>query len=98
MTTLGWVGVTLLVAGGLAIVVEATVAAVWGRAVAVRAQTLAERLESERGMLQSDLEKLRLAMQETERLWRPYRKTLRWLTHPLTLALLESYARRRVAR
>jgi hypothetical protein len=96
--TLGWVGIGLLVAAGLAIVVEAVVAAVWGAALARRAMTLSERMNSERGMLESDLEKLRLALAETERLWRPYRTILRWLGHPLTIALLGSYRRRRLLR
>ena len=98
MTTLGWVGVGLLVAAGLAIVVEAVLAAIWGTAVARRAVKLSERLNSERGLLQADLETLRLALQETERLWRPYRTILRWVNHPLLIALLGSYRRRRLAR
>ena len=96
--TLGWVGVGLLVAAGLAIVVEAVVAALWGAALARRALALSARLKTERGMLESDLEKLRLAMEETERLWQPYRTILRWLGHPLTIALLGSYRRRRLLR
>ncbi|MEA2656556.1 MAG: hypothetical protein QOI23_1921 [Chloroflexota bacterium] len=98
MTTLGWVGVGLLVAAGLAIVVEAVLAAIWGMAVARRAVKLSERLNSERGMLQSDLETLRLALEETERLWRPYGTVLRWVNHPLVIALLGSYRRRRLLR
>jgi hypothetical protein len=95
---LGWVGIGLLVAAGLAIVVEAVLAAIWGTAVARRAVKVTERLKTERGMLESDLETLRLAMEETERLWRPYRTILRWLGHPLTIALLGSYRRRRLLR
>jgi hypothetical protein len=94
MTTLGWVGVALLVAAGLAILVEGAVAAAWGVGVARRAATLSERLQAERGLLEADLEKLRLAMAETRRLWRPYRIGLRWLSHPLTIALWQSYRRR----
>ena len=94
MTTLGWVGVALLVAAGLAILIEGAVAAVWGVGVARRAATLSERLQAERGLLEADLEKLRLAMAETRRLWRPYRSALRWLGHPLTIALWQSYRRR----
>jgi hypothetical protein len=94
VTTLGWVGIGLLVAAGLAIVVEAALAAFWGMAVARRALKLNEFLNNERAMLESDLEKLRLAMEETRRLWRPYRTILRWLGHPLTIALWRSYARR----
>jgi hypothetical protein len=98
VTTLGWVGIGLLVAAGLAIVVEGALAAVWGAAVAKRALKLSELLNTERGLLESDLEKLRLAMEETRRLWRPYRVALRWLAHPLTIALLQSYRRRWLVR
>jgi len=94
VTTLGWAGVGLLVAAGLAIVVEAVVAAWWGRAVAIHALTLSQRLETERRLVEADLEKLRLALEETKRLWRPYRMVLRWLQHPLLIALLGSYRRR----
>jgi hypothetical protein len=98
VTTLGWVGIGLLVAASLAIVVEAVLAAVWGTAVAKRAVKLSELLNSERGLLQADLETLRWALEETERLWRPYRTILGWLNHPLSIALLASYRRRRLLR
>jgi hypothetical protein len=98
VTTLGWAGVGLLVAAGLAIVIEGVVAAAWGRAVARRTLKLAVLLQTEREMLDSDLETLRLAMEETQRLWRPYRRILRWLRHPLTIALWQSYLRRGIAR
>ncbi len=88
----------MLVAAGLAIVVEAVLAAIWGTAVAKRAVKLSERLNSGRGLLQADLETLRLALEETERLWRPYRTILRWVNHPLFIALLASYRRRRLLR
>jgi hypothetical protein len=94
VTTLGWVGVGLLVAAGVAIVVESVVAAWWGMAVARRALTLSQRLETERRLVESDLEKLRLALEETKRLWRPYRMILRWVRHPLVIAMLGSYRRR----
>ena len=98
MTTLGWVGIGLLVAAGLAIIVEGVMAVVWSAGVAKRTQVLAERLEAERGSLEADLEKLRLALEEMRRLWGPYRTILRWLGHPLTIALLGSYRRRRLLR
>jgi hypothetical protein len=94
VTTLGWVGVGLLVAAAVVMVVEMALAAVWAVAVAKRATKLADRLETARGILESDLDKLRLAVEETQRLWRPYRTALRWLGHPLTIALLQSYLRR----
>jgi Tfp pilus assembly protein PilN len=96
--TFGWVGIGLLVVAGLAIVVEMVVVAVWGRALVKRSITLSERLQTERSLLEADLAKLRLAMEETKRLWRPYRTILRWLGHPLTIALLASYRRRRLLR
>jgi hypothetical protein len=98
VTVPGWVGVGLLVAAGLAIVVEAIVAGLWGAAVAKRALTLSRRLETDRRLVEADLEKLRLALAETQRLWRPYRIGLRWLQHPLVIALFASYRRRRLLR
>ena len=97
MSTLGWIGVWLLVAGALAIVVEGVLAVVWGAGLARRARALSAQLEEERGKIEADLERLRAALDETERLWQPYRRILRWLRHPLVIALLESFARRRVA-
>lgn len=98
MTRLGWVGVWLLVAGGLAILIEVTVMAVWSVAVGRRSRILAARLETERTLIEADLAKLRLAIEEMERLWRPYHKTLRFLRNPLVIALLQSYRRRAAAR
>jgi hypothetical protein len=66
--------------------------------VARRTAKLSERLQAERGLLEADLEKLRLAIAETSRLWRPYRIALRWLGHPLTIALWQSYRRRWILR
>ena len=97
MSTLGWIGVWLLVTGALAIVIEGVLAVVWGVGMARRTRALSERLETERGLIEADLEKLRAAMDETRRLWKPYRRVLRLLRHPLMIALLESFARRRAA-
>jgi hypothetical protein len=97
LSTLGWIGVGLLVAGTLAIVIEGVLAMVWGIGMARRTRALSERLETERGLIEADLEKLRAAMDETRRLWKPYRRVLRLLRHPLMIALLESFARRRAA-
>ena len=96
--TIGWVGIALLVAAGLAIGVEFVVALVWGMALAKRTRILSERLAVERGMVESDLETLRLAIEETQRLWKPYRRILRWVRHPLAFALMQSFLRRRLAR
>ena len=93
----GWVGGWLLIGSGLAIVIEGVLAAMWGIRMGKSARRLAERIETERGMIESDLNRLRLAIEETRRLWKPYRSALRWLRHPLVVALLQSYARRRSA-
>jgi hypothetical protein len=98
VTTLGWVGIGLLIAAGLMIVLEMALAAVWGRAVAKGTLALSQLMEAERGMLESDLEKLRLGIEEMQHLWGPYRTILRWLGHPLTIALWQSYRRRGMGR
>ncbi len=96
MTSFGWIGVWLLVGAVVAIVIEGVLAAVWALAVGRRTRALAELLQSEQAMLDDDVRRLRLALEEMERLWRPYGRTLRWLRHPLAIALMQSYARRRV--
>jgi hypothetical protein len=98
VTPLGWVGVWLLVAGVVAIVAEGVLAVVWGMEVAKRSRALQERIETERGLIEADLKRLQEALDETRRLWRPYRRALRWLRHPITIALMQSYAGRRVGR
>jgi hypothetical protein len=89
------IGVWLLVGSVVAIVLEGVVAAVWGAALARRSVALSERVQSERVLIEADLARLRAAIEEAGRLWRPYRRALRWVRHPLAIALLESYARRR---
>jgi hypothetical protein len=95
LSTLGWVGVWLLVASVVAIVIEGAVAALWTVSIAKRSRALSERLEAERGLIEADLARLRAAIEDARRLWVPYGRLLRWARHPLVLALLESYARRR---
>jgi hypothetical protein len=89
------IGVWLLVVSAVAVVVEGVLAAVWAVSLAKRSVALSERLESERALIEADLERLRAAVEEAKRLWLPYRRILRWVRHPLAIALLESLARRR---
>ena len=96
--TLGAIGIGLLVAAVIAIVIELTLMAVWGLAMGRRMQALSQRLVSQRAEIEADVEKLRRAIEETRVLWRPYRRVLRWLNHPLVIALLGSYRRRMAAR
>jgi hypothetical protein len=91
----GWIGVWLLVAGVVAIVVEGAVAAIWSVSMVKRSRALSEQLLVERGLIEADMARLRAAVEETRRLWGPYRRILRWVRHPLVIALLESYGRRR---
>ncbi len=95
---LGTIGIWLLVAAVIAIIVELTLMAVWGLAMGRRMQALSQRLASQRAEIEADVEKLRRAIEETRALWRPYGRVLRWLRHPLVLALLGSYRRRMAAR
>ncbi len=95
MTQLGWIGVWLLVASVAAIVLETVIALVWTRRVALRARALSEKIAAEQALLQQDVERLRLSVEEMRRLWKPYRRVLRWLNHPLVVALMQSYSRRR---
>jgi hypothetical protein len=94
---LGTIGIWLLVAGALAIIAEMVLVAVWSVALGRRMRELTERIEGERAQIKADVERLARAIEETKALWQPYRRLLRWLRHPLVLALLGSY-RRRMAR
>ncbi len=96
--TLSAIGIWLLVAAVLAIVVELALMAVWGLAMGRRMQALSQGLSSQRAEIQADVDKLKRAIEETRALWRPYRRALRWLRHPLVLALLGSYRRRMAMR
>ena len=89
------IGVWLLVASAIAIVVEGIVAAVWTVSIAKRSRLLSEQIEAGRGLIEADLARLSTAVEETRRLWTPYRRLLRLVRHPLAIALLQSYARRR---
>lgn len=88
------VGPWLLVAGGAVILVEGTISAVWSFRLIRQGRALAAMLERERGVVQSDVARLRGTLEETRRLWEPWRRALRWLRHPLVAAVLASFWRR----
>jgi len=98
MALLGTIGVGLLVTGAAAIGLEVALVVLWGVAMGRRMRVLTAYIEAERSGIQADVERLKLAIEETKRLWRPYRRILRWLRHPLVLALLGSYRRRLASR
>ena len=95
MTTAGWIGVVLLIAGSAAILLEAVVAGLWVRRISVRSRLMAHAMQTERGLIQADVMRLQRALDETALLWQPYGRALRWLRHPLIVALIESFIRRR---
>jgi hypothetical protein len=83
------------VVGAVAIAVEGVLAAVWAVSLVKLSRALSEAIEAQRALIEGDFARLRAAIEETERLWRPYKRILRWVRHPLVIALLESIARRR---
>ena len=91
---MGWFGVWLFVGSVVVIAVEVAVMSVWTLRLARRGRALSEALQAQRDVLEQDVQRLRGAMEETRLLWRPYRRALRWLRHPLVIALLASYRRR----
>jgi len=97
VTQVASIGIWLLFVGVVAIVLEGTLAGLWSLRLAKRARALSAQLMSERSQLRSDVERLQAALSETQVLWQPYRRLLRWLRHPLTIALMQSFARRRAA-
>jgi hypothetical protein len=91
LTTIGpW----LLVAGAALILVEGAVAAAWGFRLARQGKALATRLERDQSQVEADVQRLRETLEETRRLWAPYRRALLWLRHPLVAALMGSLWRR----
>jgi hypothetical protein len=98
MTPIGWYGVWLLVGSVGAILVEVALIGVWSLRLGRRARALTALIEGERGLIEADVARLRAALEETRTLWRPYARILRWLRHPLVVALIGSYRRRWAAR
>jgi hypothetical protein len=91
---IGTVGVWLLITCAVVIAGECVLAAVWSLRLARKSATLRMQIESERAQIQSGVERLRAALVETRELWRPYARLLRWVRHPLVIALVQSYTRR----
>lgn len=87
-------GPWLLALGVAAILVEGAVSAVWSVRMVRQGRALAAMLERERGLVQSDVARLRETLEETRRLWEPWRQAWRRLRHPLVAALLASFWRR----
>jgi hypothetical protein len=97
VSDLSLIGIWLLVASVAVIALEGLLAALWSVRLSTRARVLSERLMSERLALEADVQRLRMTLNETAELWQPYRRLMRLLQHPLAVALMQSYARRRMA-
>ena len=97
MSDLSLIGIWLLVASVAVIALEGLLAALWSVLLSRRAMVLSERLMAERLSLEADVQRLRMTLDETVELWQPYRRLMRVLQHPLAVALMQSYARRRMA-
>jgi hypothetical protein len=93
-----WYGVWLLVGSAAVIVVEVALVGIWSLRLGRRARALTRMVEGERTLIQADVARLRAALEEMQMLWRPYGRILRWLRHPLVIALIGSYRRRWAAR
>ena len=95
----GWVGLSLMGLGLLLVVFASLVTLpralrFWRRVVALR-----ELLAQGGGAVIEELEEFAILRQEREALLRPYTRLRRYLAHPLTVALAQSYLhRRRTAR
>jgi hypothetical protein len=98
VTSLGWYGVWLLVASAAVIAIEVALVGIWSLRLSRRARALTRIVEGERTLIQADVARLRAALEEMRTLWRPYSRVLRWLRHPLVIALIGSYRRRWAAR
>ena len=90
----GLIGIYLLIAAAIAIVIECGLAAWWSVRIARRSQALNEKLLSERANLEADVARLRMSIEEMKVLWEPYGRLLRWVQHPLVIALIQSFVRR----
>jgi hypothetical protein len=98
MTAVGWMGIWLLVAGVGLIVVELAVLAPRLLRLQRKAVALRTALDREGGMRDLELQRLRFVLDEIDFKLRPFRRLRRVALHPLTLALLASYRRRRARR
>ncbi|HET9780219.1 MAG TPA: hypothetical protein VFR33_00435 [Candidatus Dormibacteraeota bacterium] len=88
------IGIWMLIVGSFVILFELALMGYWTARLARRAQTLNEQVTLQQTLLQADIERLRANLAETQVLWQPYRRLLRLLRHPLTIALMQSFARR----
>ena len=95
MADVGRWWLTIAAAGALVVAVELLIAAALVIAIRNRLARLTGLLGSEAGMAESELMRLQLALADGRRLLLPYRRLWKSLRHPLVVALLASFWRRR---
>ena len=95
MTVLAWIGVALLVLAALLVVIAALALVPAGLRTRRAAAETRELLMAYRLVSGISAFELELAALERHELLRPWRRARRWLLHPLTIAVIESWARRR---
>ena len=95
--SLAAIGPWFLALGVAVILVEGVVAMVWSLRLARQGRALAVMLQRERLLVEGDVARLRETLEETRRLWEPWRRLLRRLRHPLVAAVLASLWRRMAA-
>jgi hypothetical protein len=95
LTLLAWIGIGMLVLAALLTLVAAV--AVLFRGLRARRALLETQGLVYTYRLVADVTamELRLAALERKQLLRPWRRVRRWVMHPFTIALVESWARRR---
>jgi hypothetical protein len=93
----GLIGIWLLIVSVAVMVVEGVLAALWSARIARRSRELSKRLASEQAAVQAGVDRLIASIEESNALCEPYRRLLRWLQHPLAIALAQSFIRRRAA-
>lgn len=92
---MSWIGIWLLIGSAVVILIELAIAGIWSARLARRVRRLSAQLASEQRSIEVDVERVKAAVAETVMLWQPYARALRYLRHPLAIALVQSYARRR---
>jgi hypothetical protein len=92
-----WIGIWLLVVSVVVIMLEGTLAAIWSLRLSRKARALTKLMAAQQAALNADVERLRASIVEMQELWQPYRRLLRLVRHPITIALMQSFVRRGAA-
>lgn len=98
MNPVAWLGIDLAVIGLVIVAIELALITPRVLRLTKRVGELNLLLTDNVRLTNHELKLLHESRAETDSLLRPFRRAARWVGHPVTLALLESYRRRRAAR